>query len=307
LSNSLYTPTNPLTVCVKTNTTNRHIHFQIPLSGNGTSAVPLPSGKVYALMNIPNLGVIKVIDVAAARVENEIQLRYFVPNPLSIVVSPDGRYGMVHVASGGYVLLFEIPSGREVAKLSDEMRTYPLPIPATPSASYFFTTTIPNGSPVYARRAGSILFTPDGKYALAQLAGTGFQPVLQIHDLTAGTTRTVPLNIATTEPIPIVVTNDGKYALFNGYCTFCKQVELKVIELASGDIVRSVLLGLRMRVSLPFVVTSDGHYALVHVPSGAKVVILNLRTNQAREVPLTDQAGHPVILANPMPLVLAEQ
>ena len=32
-----YTATNPLTLCVTTHTTNRHIHFQIRLSGNGTS------------------------------------------------------------------------------------------------------------------------------------------------------------------------------------------------------------------------------------------------------------------------------
>jgi len=37
------------------------------------------------------------------------------------------------------------------------------------------------------------------------------------------------------------------------------------------------------------------------------VVILDIPAVQKREVPLTDQAGNPVILADPLPLVLAEQ
>lgn len=32
-----HSPANPLTICVNTHLTNRHIHFQIPLSGTGTS------------------------------------------------------------------------------------------------------------------------------------------------------------------------------------------------------------------------------------------------------------------------------
>ncbi len=257
-----------------------------PQTGGGPT--PPPTGRVYALIHVPALRVIKVIDVAAASVTNEIQLPIVTTGPLPIAVSPDGRYGMVHLASQGYVWVFEIPSGREAARLPDfGVRTVPL--------------EVPEESP------GSMLFTPDGKYALAQLVGTGYQPVLQIHDLAAGTTRTVPLNIATTSPIPIVVTQNGRYALFCGYCTRCRETELKVMDLATGDIVSSALLGIYLQVSLPFVVTSDGRYVLVHVPNRGVVVILDVPAVQKREVPLTDQAGNPVILADPLPLVLAEQ
>ncbi|MFH1610157.1 MAG: hypothetical protein ABID40_05985, partial [Candidatus Bipolaricaulota bacterium] len=137
-----YRPGNTLTLCVTTEVTRQHIHYQIPLVGQGVAgpgAVPgTPTGMIYGLIHVPNRGVVTIFEVPSGKVAAEVSLGAIATEGAwPIAVTPDGRHGLLNVPGRGVVLIFEIPSGKIAAEVKlGFLMTGPSPIIVTPDGQH---------------------------------------------------------------------------------------------------------------------------------------------------------------------------
>ena len=273
-------PGNPLTLCVTTTLTGQHIHYIVPLTGTGTTAIP-PLGVVHGLVHVPNRGVVVIFEVPSGRLIGEVDLQALsTGGPWPIAVTPDGTYGLINVPNRGVVVIFKISTANLVAEVKlGYLMTGPSPIAITPDGQHGLIYMFNRGTVVmFAIPSGTV----EQQVNLGAIA-TG----LPLH--------TVPLHRLWTGLSPIVLTPDGRYGLIH----VPNAMVVKIFEVSTGAVVGDVTLQAYASEPAPLAITPDSHYGLIHVANRGVITIFEIPSgNVVAEVPLRAllQVPSPVIL-----------